>query len=86
MQKFLKKITKYLFHGFLGLFVLILLIYLMIQTPFVKNWTRNYINKQVSKNIAGDFNIAKLRGDLFTKIMKNFSRLRCLMRILAALQ
>ena len=68
MQKFLKKITKYLFHGFLGLFVLILLIYLMIQTPFVKNWTRNYINKQVSKNIAGDFNIAKLRGDLFTKI------------------
>src|SRR6056297_2914158 len=68
MRKVIKKITKYLSYLLLGVIILLLLLYLTIQTPIFKNWLRNYVNDRVSQALDNDFHISQLRGDLFSSI------------------
>ncbi|HMA63289.1 MAG TPA: AsmA family protein, partial [bacterium] len=67
MFKKLPKIAKISLSILAGLILILLLLYITIQTPLFKNQVRNYLNKKISQTTQTDFNIGKIRGNLLAK-------------------
>src|SRR6056297_1865118 len=67
MFKKLPKIAKISLSILAGLILILLLLYITIQTPLFKNQVRNYLNKKISQTTQTDFNIGKIRGNLLAE-------------------
>jgi translocation and assembly module TamB len=77
MKSIIKKIAKYIVYGLIGLLTLSLIFFLMMQTPFFRNWIKNYISEEVNKTTGAELNIASIRGNLISNVVLIDVALNC---------
>lgn len=71
-----RPISRKIIHGvvytFVGIFVILLLLFGFSQTAYFKNWLRDEVEEQVSTLLNGELEIGKIEGTIFTSLkLKN---------------